>query len=93
MAFRGDLLFEKGRRVLDVCHDLNEKLRGQYVYCDAWAYDYVWLGKLFDAVDLVPIFQLKDIRDLLGECEQTLWQRHPHRCGVAPPTAPPSGQQ
>lgn len=75
-----EILFEKGRRVRDVCRELNEKLRGQYVYCDAWAYDYVWLGKLFDTAGLVPIFQLKDIRDLLGECEQNLW--HATRAAV-----------
>lgn len=68
-----ELLFEKGRPVREVCQELNDKLRGQYVYCDAWAYDYVWLGKLFDAAGLVPLFRLKDIRDLLGECEQSLW--------------------
>jgi len=72
-GIRRELLFEKGSRPLDVCNDLNEKLRGQCVYCDAWAYDYVWLGKLFDAAERVPLFQLKDIRDLLGECEQKLW--------------------
>lgn len=79
-GIRRELLFDKGRRVRDVCHELNEKLRGQYVYCDAWAYDYVWLSKLFDAAEQVPLFQLKDIRDLLGECEQKLW--HATRAAV-----------
>lgn len=79
-GIRRELLFEKGRPVRAVCLDLNEKLRGQTIYCDAWAYDYVWLSRLFDAADLVPIFQLRDIRDLLGECEQTLW--HATRAAV-----------
>ena len=79
-GIRRELLFEKGRPVRAVCLDLNEKLRGQTIYCDAWAYDYVWLSKLFDAADLMPIFQLRDIRELLGECEQTLW--HATRAAV-----------
>lgn len=79
-GIRRELLFEKGRPVRAVCLDLNEKLRGQTIYCDAWAYDYVWLSKLFDAASLIPIFQLRDIRELLGECEQTLW--HATRAAV-----------
>lgn len=67
------LLLAKGQPVRDVCLDLNRELRGQTVYCDAWAYDYVWLSLLFDAADLLPAFQLKDIRELLGDCEQCLW--------------------
>lgn len=79
-GIRRDILLAKGRPALDVCHDLNRQLRGQYVYCDAWSYDYVWLSRLYDAVDMVPAFQLKDLRDLLTECEQTLW--HATRAAV-----------
>jgi len=67
------LLAEKGRPAIDVCLDLNRQLRGKVIYCDAWAYDYVWLNLLFDAVDLLPAFHLKDIRELLGDCEQCHW--------------------
>ncbi len=67
------LLAEKGRAAIDVCLDLNRQLRGKVIYCDAWAYDYVWLSLLFDAVDLLPSFQLKDLRELLGDCEQCHW--------------------
>ncbi len=79
-GIRRDILLAKGRPALDVCLDLNRQLRGQHVYCDAWAYDYVWLSRLYDAVDMVPAFQLKDLRDLLTECEQTLW--HATRAAV-----------
>lgn len=68
-----ELLARKGRPALDVCLDLNRQLRGQTVYCDAWAYDYVWLNRLFDAVDRVPSFQLKDLRELLDDCEMSHW--------------------
>jgi hypothetical protein len=68
-----ELLLHKGKPAADVALELNRQLRGLCVYCDAWAYDYVWLSLLYDAVDLVPSFELKDMRDLLTECEKTLW--------------------
>jgi len=68
-----ELLVSKGKPVAEVCHTLNRALRGQRVYCDAWAYDYVWLSLMYDAAGLVPSFDLKDIRELLGECEKSLW--------------------
>ncbi len=74
------VLASHGRAAVDVCTHLNSVFRGRRIYCDAWAYDYVWLSRLFDAVDIVPLFDLKDIRDLLGECEQTLW--HATRAAV-----------
>ncbi|MFZ2266383.1 MAG: hypothetical protein WAV95_02280 [Azonexus sp.] len=74
------LLVSKGKPAVDVGLDLNRQLSGQVVYCDAWAYDYVWLGRLFDAVDLVPTFQLKDLRELLSDREKGLW--HASRLAV-----------
>ena len=68
-----ELLATKGRPAVEVCLELNRRLRGRRIYCDAWAYDYVWLSLLYDAVDLVPSFELKDMRDLLEDCEQALW--------------------
>ena len=68
-----ELLEAKGKPVVEVCLELNRNLRGQRVYCDAWAYDYVWLSVMYEAADLVPSFELKDMRDLLKACEQALW--------------------
>jgi hypothetical protein len=68
-----DLLFKHGRSPEVVCLALNSVLRGQPVYCDAWAYDYVWLSRLYDVAELPMTFQLKDLRELLGECEQQHW--------------------
>ncbi len=79
-GIRRELLLEKGRMPGEICAELNRQLRDQYVYCDAWAYDYVWLAKLFDAAAMVPLFELKDIRYLLSECEKTLW--HATRAAV-----------
>ncbi len=68
-----EILLAKGRPAVEICLDLNTALRGQTIYCDAWAYDYVWLSKLYDAVELFPTYHLKDLRELLAECEQSLW--------------------
>ncbi|UCV25168.1 hypothetical protein KI613_20315 [Ferribacterium limneticum] len=69
-----------GKSAVEVCLALNRSLRGQRVYCDAWSYDYVWLSLMYDAVDLVPSFEFRDIRELLSECEKTLW--HATRAAV-----------
>ena len=66
-------LASHGKSAVDVCLALNRSLRRQRVYCDAWSYDYVWLSVMYDAADLVPSFELRDLRELLGECEKTLW--------------------
>lgn len=75
-----EMLLARGRPALEVGLELNRHLCGQLIYCDAWSYDYVWLSKLYDAAELVPAFRLKDLRELLGECEQTLW--HSTRAAV-----------
>ena len=75
-----DVLGAHGKPLIDVCLALNRQLRGQRIYCDAWAYDYVWLSVMYDAADLVPSFELKDLRDLLSECEKSLW--HATRAAV-----------
>ncbi|MDD2884741.1 MAG: hypothetical protein PHT48_06815 [Dechloromonas sp.] len=67
-------LLDKGRPADEVARRLNADLRGRTVYCDAWAHDFPWLHTLYDAVDQVPTFALKDLRQLLGDCEQSLWQ-------------------
>jgi hypothetical protein len=68
-----DLLFRHGRTPEEICLALNFALRGQPVYCDAWAYDYVWLSRLYDEATLPMTYRLKDLRELLGECEQRHW--------------------
>lgn len=68
-----DKLSSHGKSAADVCLALNRSLRGRRVYCDAWSYNYVWLSVMYDAVDLVPSFEVRDIRELLSECEKSLW--------------------
>lgn len=62
-----------GKPVGEVCQEINRRLHGQSVYSDGWSHDYSWLGRLFDAAGSFPVFHLKDLRELLGPCEQALW--------------------
>lgn len=62
-----------GKPVSEVCAQINARLAGQDVYSDGWSSDYSWLGRLFDAAECAPRFRLRDLRELLGHCEQTHW--------------------
>lgn len=68
-----ELLFAKGRPVIEVARLLNEQLRGQTVYSDGWSNDYSWLGNLFEVADLSPSFRLENLRALLLEDEADHW--------------------
>ncbi len=61
-----ELLLMHGKPVDVVARLLNDQLAGREVYCDAWAHDYVWLARLFDAADRAPAFRLRDLRELLA---------------------------
>lgn len=75
-----EILQQHGKPAAEVARHLNQKFRGQTLYSDAWGADYAWLGRLYDAVDLVPSFRLKDLREILGDCEMTNW--HATRAAV-----------
>ena len=62
-----------GRPAVDVANTLNDWLNGQVVYSDAWAHDYTWLNRLFDAAGLRPHFKLDNLRGLLSESEAASW--------------------
>lgn len=68
-----DLLMRYGRPPEWVAAEMNVRLRGKIVYCDGWAHDYPWLARLYDHADLVPSFQLRDLRQLLSEDEAARW--------------------
>ena len=62
-----------GREAREVAAQLNERLRGQTLYCDGWAHDYTWLATLFDAAQMTPSFRLENLRVLLSEREAAYW--------------------
>jgi hypothetical protein len=67
------LIEERGSPAAQVAARLNADLRGQTVYSDGWANDYSWLGALFDAADMSPMFKLENLRRLLSEEEANRW--------------------
>lgn len=60
-------LLQHGRGVAEVARRLNDDLAGRTVYCDGWAHDYAWLGRLFDEAGLVPRFKLESVNRLLDD--------------------------
>jgi hypothetical protein len=67
-------LLAHGRPARTVAGELNRRLHGMTVYCDAWYHDYQWLARLYDAADATPAFTLKDLRLLLSDAAQAGWQ-------------------
>lgn len=66
-------LFRHGLPVGEVVGRLEEALRGQDVYSDAWGNDYAWLSRLYDEADRVPRFNLRSLRELLSEEQAARW--------------------
>lgn len=74
-----DTLERHGRGAAEVARLLNEALRGQVVYTDAWAHDYPWMHALFAAAGLQPSFRLESLRRLLSEAEAEAWDEAKQR--------------
>ncbi len=70
-----EILLRHGKPPVWVAEQINRRLAGQTVYCDAWGHDYPWLCRLFDVAEMTPRFQLADLRSLLSEDEAARW--HP----------------
>ena len=68
-----ELLQQCGQPVSDVVGWLDEALRGQDVYSDAWGNDYAWLSRLYDEAERVPPFRLRSLRELLSDDEAGRW--------------------
>jgi len=64
-----------GRPVTEVARLLNDRLRGQTLYTDAWGHDFAWLSSLYEEAGMVPLFRLDSLRKLLNEDEAARWQR------------------
>jgi hypothetical protein len=50
-----------------VARVLNAALASRTVYCDGWAHDYPWLGRLYDAAGALPAFRLESAARLLPD--------------------------
>ena len=69
-----EMLHEHGRPIREVADGLNRLLRSQTVYSDAWSYDSSWLGKLYDAADMLQGFRLETLRVILSERQMAIWE-------------------
>lgn len=66
-------LLRHGRSCRDIAELLNRRLRGLTVYTDGWAHDYSWMGRLYEAADLLPSFRLDNLFVLLDEARLAHW--------------------
>lgn len=64
-----EALLRHGRPAVQVAQLLNEGLAGLTVYCDAWAHDYPWLARLFDAAQCSPAFKLESVARLVDHAD------------------------
>lgn len=68
-----EALFEHGRSAEEVVLMLNQRLRGQVVYSDAWYHDYSWLNVLYAATESYPSFRLEHLASLMDEQHANQW--------------------
>lgn len=68
-----DILLQHGKSCAFVADQLNHILHGQVIYSDGWMYDYIWMARLYDAANIVPRFQLEDLRRVLSIGQQDRW--------------------
>jgi len=68
-----EALLRHGRPCREVAEQLNRRLRGLTVYTDGWAHDYSWIGRLYEAADLLPSFRLDNLFVLLDEARLAHW--------------------
>lgn len=66
-------LLQHGRDVAEIAASLNDRLHGMTVYSDAWAHDYTWLNRLYEAAGRTPSFKLDNLRALLTDAEAACW--------------------
>ncbi len=70
-----DQLTAEGMSIEDIALKLNEMLRGQTLYSDAWSFDSSWIGRLFDSAGIVQRFRIETINKLLRPEQVEFW--HP----------------
>lgn len=84
------LLMDVGADVKTVARELNERLHGEVLYCDAWVVDKTWCNQIFAIAGVAPTFELHAIEHIQTECQYLCWdlmrkqaigesQEHRHR--------------
>jgi hypothetical protein len=70
----------EGMSIEEIALTLNEMLRGQTLYSDAWSFDSSWIGRLFDSAGIVQRFRIETINKLLQHDQVEFW--HPTKEAV-----------
>lgn len=73
-------LQKEGLSIEDIALTLNDMLRGQTLYSDAWSFDSSWIGRLFDSAGIVQRFRIETINKLLKPEQIEFW--HPTKEAV-----------
>jgi hypothetical protein len=73
----------RGRAPDEIVQVLNDRLRGQVVYSDAWAHDYTWLNRLYEVADRSPTFKLDNLRQLLSDSDAARWHEVKRRVALS----------
>lgn len=68
-----EIIVEKGLPVVEICKRLNQLLKNQVVYSDAWGFDNTWLWKIYEKAGTYPNFKLDTFRKLITEEEIPRW--------------------
>ena len=75
-----DILEAHGKPIEEVARTLNEMLREQTAFTDAWGVDKTWLDQLFYAGGVRPEFSLSALELILSEPQMEIW--HPTKDGL-----------
>lgn len=76
-------LVQFGRNPDEIVQVLNDRLRGQTVYSDAWAHDYTWLNRLYEVAERSPTFKLDNLRTLLSDSDAARWHEVKRRVAAS----------
>jgi len=69
-----ETLFEKGRPVTEVAHELNQLLKNRIVFSDAWGVDNSWIMVLFAAAGIEKTFSVSALEMILSESQMDIWK-------------------
>jgi hypothetical protein len=70
----------EGMNIEEIALKLNDMLRGETLYSDAWSFDSSWIGRLFDSAGIVQRFRIETINKLLKPEQVEFW--HPTKEAV-----------
>lgn len=70
----------EGEDVKTIAIRMNDLLRGQTLYSDAWSFDSSWIGRMFDSAGIVQRFRIETINKILPPEQIEHW--HPTKEAV-----------